>query len=42
MGMKNYKDITNVLKVVKEIDRVQPPIPEAPNEEAITLAATTT
>ena len=39
MGTPDYKDITDVLKAVNEIDRVQPHIPEAPNEEAATPEA---
>ncbi|KAL0004823.1 hypothetical protein SO802_012384 [Lithocarpus litseifolius] len=42
VGTKDHKDITDVLKVVQEIGRVQPPNPEAPNEEAATLAAAAT
>ncbi|KAK9986427.1 hypothetical protein SO802_031378 [Lithocarpus litseifolius] len=42
MGTKDHKDITDVLKAVHEIGRVQPPIPEAPNEEAATPAAAPT
>ena len=37
--MVDYKDIFDVLKAVNEIDCVQPPIPETPNEEAATPAA---
>uniref|UniRef100_A0A7N2MLZ6 Uncharacterized protein n=1 Tax=Quercus lobata TaxID=97700 RepID=A0A7N2MLZ6_QUELO len=40
--MEDYKDISDVLKVVNEIDCVQPPIPEALNEEAATPAAAAT
>ena len=39
MGTPDYKDIIDVLKAVNEIDRVQPHIPEAPNEEATTPEA---
>ena len=42
MGTEDYKDITDVLKAVHEIDRVQPPIPKASNEEAATPAAAAT
>ncbi|KAK9998988.1 hypothetical protein SO802_018591 [Lithocarpus litseifolius] len=42
MDTEDYKDITDVLKAVKEIDCVQPPIPEALNEEAATPAAAAT
>ena len=38
MGTEDYKDITEVLTAVHAIERVQPPIPEAPNEEAATPA----
>ncbi|XP_030941528.1 protein MAIN-LIKE 1-like [Quercus lobata] len=33
VGTEDHKDIIDVLTAVHEIDRVQPPIPEAPNEE---------
>ncbi|KAF3959806.1 hypothetical protein CMV_015414 [Castanea mollissima] len=36
VGMKDHKDITDVLNVVQEIGRVKPPIPKNPNEEAVT------
>ncbi|XP_075674774.1 serine/threonine-protein phosphatase 7 long form homolog [Castanea sativa] len=42
VGTEDHKDITDVLKAVQEIGRVQPPIPEAPNEEAATPAAAPT
>ena len=42
MGTEDHKDITDVLTAVHEIDRVQPPIPEAPNEEAATPAGPST
>ncbi|KAK7838399.1 hypothetical protein CFP56_019857 [Quercus suber] len=42
MGMEEHNDITNVLRVVHHIDCVQPPIPEAPNEEATTPAGPST
>ena len=37
--MEDYKDIFDVLKAMNEIDCVQPPIPETPNEEAATPVA---
>ncbi|XP_030946469.1 vegetative cell wall protein gp1-like [Quercus lobata] len=42
VGTPDYKDITDVLKAVNEIDRVQTHIPEAPNKEAATPEATST
>ncbi|KAL0007484.1 hypothetical protein SO802_008986 [Lithocarpus litseifolius] len=39
VGTEDHKDIIDVLTAVHEIGRVQPPIPEAPNEEAATPAA---
>ena len=42
MGTPDYKDITNVLKAMNEIDHVQAQIPEAPNEEVGTPVATAT
>ncbi|KAF3968448.1 hypothetical protein CMV_007669 [Castanea mollissima] len=42
VGTEDHKDITDVLNAVQEIGRVQPPIPEAPNEEAATPAAAPT
>ncbi|XP_075634920.1 uncharacterized protein LOC142607354 [Castanea sativa] len=42
VGTEDHKDIIDVLKAVQEIGRVQPPIPEAPNEEAATPAAAPT
>ena len=42
MGIEDYNDITDVLKAVHEIDRVQPPIPEVLNEEATTLVVAST
>ncbi|KAL4600612.1 hypothetical protein ACB092_11G211700 [Castanea dentata] len=36
VGTEDHKDITDVLKAVQEIGRVQPPIPEQQNEEAAT------
>nr|POE80526.1 hypothetical protein CFP56_04884 [Quercus suber] len=42
VGMEDHKDITDVLKAVHKIGRVQPPIPEAPNEEAATPTAAAT
>ena len=36
MGTLDYKDITDVLKAVNEIDRVRGHISNAPNEEAAT------
>ncbi|KAL0010015.1 hypothetical protein SO802_005123 [Lithocarpus litseifolius] len=42
VGTEDHKDITDVLKAVQEIGRVQPPIPEASNEEATTPAAAAT
>ncbi|XP_065621485.1 leucine-rich repeat extensin-like protein 5 [Quercus suber] len=38
VGTEEHEDITDVLTAVHHIDRVQPPIPEAPNEEAATPA----
>ena len=40
--MEDHKNITDVLKVVQEIGRVQPPIPEASNKEAATPVAAAT
>ncbi|KAF3963547.1 hypothetical protein CMV_012072 [Castanea mollissima] len=42
VGTEDHKDITDVLKAMQEIGRVQPPIPEAPNEEAATPSAAPT
>ncbi|XP_075645274.1 serine/threonine-protein phosphatase 7 long form homolog [Castanea sativa] len=42
VGTEDHKDITDVLKAMQEIGRVQPPIPEAPNEEAATLVTAPT
>ena len=42
MGTEDYKNITDVLKAIQEIDHVQPPIPEAPNEEAAIPTAVAT
>ncbi|KAF3961442.1 hypothetical protein CMV_013932 [Castanea mollissima] len=42
VGTKDHKDITDVLKAVQEIGRVQPPIPKALNEEAATPMAAPT
>ncbi|KAK7809599.1 hypothetical protein CFP56_018351, partial [Quercus suber] len=42
VGMEEHEDITHVLTAVHHIDRVQPPIPEAPNEEAATPAGPST
>ncbi|XP_075658619.1 uncharacterized protein LOC142628393 [Castanea sativa] len=42
VGTEDHKDITDVLNAVQKIGRVQPPIPEAPNEEAATPAAAPT
>uniref|UniRef100_A0A7N2LWC9 RRM domain-containing protein n=1 Tax=Quercus lobata TaxID=97700 RepID=A0A7N2LWC9_QUELO len=42
VGTEDYKDIIDVLEAVHEIGRVQPPEPEAPNEEAATPVATPT
>ncbi|KAF3951833.1 hypothetical protein CMV_022558 [Castanea mollissima] len=42
VGTEDHRDITDVLNAVQEIGRVQAPIPEAPNEEAATPAATPT
>ena len=42
MGTEEHQDITDVLTAVHHIDRVQPPIPEAPNEEAATHARPST
>ena len=42
MGTPDYKDITDVLKVVNEIDRVRGHIAEAPNEEASILEVAAT
>ncbi|KAF3957633.1 hypothetical protein CMV_017375 [Castanea mollissima] len=36
VGTEDHKDITEVLTAVHAIERVQPPIPEAPNEEVPT------
>nr|POE78174.1 serine/threonine-protein phosphatase 7 long form like [Quercus suber] len=36
VGTEEHEDITDVLTAVHRIDRVQPPIPEAPNEDAAT------
>uniref|UniRef100_A0A7N2L283 Uncharacterized protein n=1 Tax=Quercus lobata TaxID=97700 RepID=A0A7N2L283_QUELO len=36
--MEDHKDIIDVLTAVHLLNRVQPPIPEAPNEEAATPA----
>ncbi|KAK7834582.1 hypothetical protein CFP56_024591 [Quercus suber] len=38
VGMEEHTDINDVLMAVHYIDCVQPPIPEAPNEEAASLA----
>ncbi|XP_065628827.1 serine/threonine-protein phosphatase 7 long form homolog [Quercus suber] len=38
VGTEEHEDITDVLTAVHRIDRVQPPIPEAPNEDAATPA----
>ncbi|KAK9996213.1 hypothetical protein SO802_020899 [Lithocarpus litseifolius] len=42
VGTEDHKDIIDVLQAVQEIGRVQPPDPEAPNEEAATPAAAAT
>ncbi|KAF3972561.1 hypothetical protein CMV_003939 [Castanea mollissima] len=42
VGTEDHKDITDVLNAVQEIGRVQPPIPEALNEEAATPAVAPT
>ncbi|KAL0006724.1 hypothetical protein SO802_008226 [Lithocarpus litseifolius] len=42
VGTEDHKDIIDVLKAMQEIGHVQPPIPEAPNEEAATPAAVAT
>ena len=42
VGTEDHKDITDVLTAVQVIGRVQPPDPEAPNEEAATPAAAAT
>ena len=42
VGTEDHKEIINVLNAVQEIGRVQPPDPEALNEDAATLAATAT
>ena len=36
MGTEDHTDITDVLTAVHFLDRVQPPIPKAPNEEVAT------
>ena len=42
MATEDYKDIIEVLTAVHAIERVQPPIPEAPNEKAATPTAVAT
>nr|XP_023871646.1 uncharacterized protein LOC111984251 [Quercus suber] len=42
VGMEEHKDIAQVLTAVHHMDRVQPPIPEALNEEATTPAGPST
>ncbi|KAK7839237.1 hypothetical protein CFP56_018207, partial [Quercus suber] len=42
VGTEEHTDINDVLTVVHHIDRVQPPIPEAPNEEAASPAGPST
>ncbi|XP_050290565.1 vegetative cell wall protein gp1-like [Quercus robur] len=42
VGTEDHMDITDVLTTVHLLDRVQPPMPEAPNEEAATPAGPST
>ena len=42
VGTEDHKDITDVLTAVHFLDRVQPPIPEALNEEVATPAGPST
>ncbi|KAK7837478.1 hypothetical protein CFP56_021221 [Quercus suber] len=42
VGTEEHTDINDVLTAVHHIDRVQPPIPEAPNEEAASPAGPST
>ncbi|KAK7839391.1 hypothetical protein CFP56_018059 [Quercus suber] len=42
VGTEEHTDINDVLTAVHHIDRVQPPIPEAPNEEAASPAGLST
>ena len=42
MGTKDHNDITKVLTAVQAMTRVQPPIPEAPIEEAAMPAGPST
>ena len=42
IGTEDHKEIINVLNAVQEIGRVQPPDPEALNEDTATLAAAAT